>query len=162
MMKFPLRLALPVTAAILLLGACATQTVTSGASRDDVTARLGSPTRVVTLASGMRLQYSRQPSGQSAIMVDLDTAGRVVSAREVLNPTGFARVAVGQWTREDAEREFGRPATIDRVASWPGEILTYRWLDIDQDMLFWLYLDTNNVVQRTGQGMEIPFRINDL
>ena len=162
MMKFPLRLALPVIAAMLLLGACANQPVTPGASRDDVTARLGSPTRVVTLASGTRLQYSRQPSGQSAIMVDLDTTGRVVSAREVLNPAGFARIAVGQWTREDAEREFGQPATVDRVASWAGDILTYRWLDIDQDMLFWLYLDPNNVVQRTGQGMEIPFRINDL
>lgn len=158
MLKF--RLTISVTTA-LLLGGCALQSVQPGASRDQVTARFGGPSKVVPLASGTRLQYSRQPNGQSAIMVDLDTTGRVVSVREMLNPAGFARVAVGQWTREDAEREFGRPATIDRVASWPGDILTYRWLDIDRDMLFWIYLDTNNVVQRIGQGMEIPVRIMD-
>ena len=94
-------------------------------------------------------------------MVDLDSTGRVVSVREVLNPAGFARVVVGQWTRADAEREFGRPATVDHVASWQGDVLTYRWRNIDQDMLFWLYLDSANVVQRIGQGMEIPIRMND-
>jgi len=42
------------------------------------------------------------------------------------------------------------------VASWPGDILTYRWRENNlQDMLFWVYLDTKGVVQRTGQGMEI-------
>ncbi len=153
-------LALSVTAA-LLAGGCAVQSVPTGATRDEVTTRFGTPSKVVPLASGTRLQYSKQPAGQSAVMVDLDTTGRVVSVREMLNPAGFARVAVGQWTREDAEREFGKPATVDRVASWSGDILTYRWLDIDQDMLFWLYLDANNVVQRAGQGMEIPIRPND-
>lgn len=161
MLKFPLSLSLSLTAAMLLLGGCAIQAVQPGTSREDVTARLGAPSRVVSLASGTRLQYSQQPAGQSAFMVDLDTAGRVVSAREVLNPAGFSRVVVGQWTREDAEREFGKPASIDHVASWKGDIMTWRWLNIDQDMLFWVYLDANNVVQRAGQGMEIPVRPND-
>ncbi|MEO7888266.1 MAG: hypothetical protein ABIR76_16180, partial [Polaromonas sp.] len=62
----------------------------------------------------------------------------------------------------DMEREFGRPATIDHVASWPGDIMTYRWQDSgDQPMFFWAYLDGNNVVQRAGQGMEFPMRVND-
>ena len=39
--------------------------------------------------------------------------------------------------------------------------MTYCWLDITQDMFFWVYLDASNVVQRTGQGMEIPVRMND-
>ena len=159
MLKIPIAL---VVIAVSLVSGCAVQSVQPGAPRDEVTARFGNPSRVVQLDSGTRLQYSRQPGGQSAIMVDLDTTGRVVSVREMMNPAGFARVAVGQWTRVDAEREFGKPATVDRVASWTGDILTYRWLDIDRDMLFWIYLDANNVVQRTGQGMEIPFRINDL
>ena len=63
--------------------------------------------------------------------------------------------------RDEVEREFGRPASVDRVGSWPGDILTYRWLDITHDMYFWVYLDGSNVVQRTGQGMEIPVRMND-
>jgi len=88
-------------------------------------------------------------------MVDLDMAGKVVSVRQVLNPAEFARVEPGKWTREDMEREFGRPASIDHVASWPGDIMTYRWVEIyNQGMLFYAYLDDRNVVQRTGQGIE--------
>ena len=94
-------------------------------------------------------------------MVDLDAAGHVTQVNEMLNPAGFSQLVVGQSTREDAERILGRPAMIDRVASWPGDILTYRWRDHDQDMLYWVYLDAGQVVQRTGQAAEIPIRAND-
>jgi hypothetical protein len=141
--------------ATITLWGCAVEMVELGTPRDQVLAKYGTPTRVVPLASGMRLQYSRQPVGQTAIMVDLDAAGRVASVRQVLNEKDFARVAVGQWTREVAEREFGRPAFISHVASWTGDILVYRWLDLSRtDMFFYFYLDPNNVVQKVGQGME--------
>lgn len=144
----------------LLLGGCAVQPVPLGASRDDVMAHYGTPSRVVALPSGSRLQYSRQPAGQQAIMVDLDAAGRVVAVRQVLNPADFARVVPDQWTRGDIEREFGRPASIDHVATWSGDIMTYRWQDSTGfDMFFWVYLDAGNVVRRTGQGMEIRNRM---
>jgi hypothetical protein len=51
------------------------------------------------------------------------------------------------------EREFGRPASIDHVANWPTDILTYRWYEV-QDMFFWVFLDEHNVVRRTEQGIE--------
>jgi hypothetical protein len=141
-------------AAITLWG-CAVEMVNLGTPREEVLAKYGAPTRVVPIASGTRLQYSRQPVGQTAIMVDLDAAGRVVSVRQVLNENDFARVAVGQWTREVAEREFGRPAFTSHVASWTGDILVYRWLDLSRtDMFFYVYLDPSDVVQRVGQGME--------
>jgi hypothetical protein len=94
-------------------------------------------------------------------MVDLDAAGKVVSARQVLNIRDFSRIEVDKWTRADVEREFGPPAKTDGVASWSGDIMTYRWLDGDQPMFFWVYLDAANVVQRVGQGMEFPVRMND-
>lgn len=153
MLKFFLPAA--VTAA-LALGGCAVGSVQPGDSGEAVTARYGTPSRVVPLTTGSRLQYSRQPAGQSAFMVDLDASGRVTAAREVMNPANFVRVVPGQWTREDTERELGRPASIDHVASWPGDILTYRWLDADQPMYFSVYLDARNRVQRVGQGMEFP------
>ncbi|MFC5522109.1 hypothetical protein [Polaromonas jejuensis] len=144
-------------AAVLLMAGCAFNAVQPGMSREEVIAHSGAPTRTVPLSSGTRLQYSGQPAGQWAVMVDLDTAGKVVSVRQVLNPREFARVEPGKWTREDMEREFGRPAIIDHVASWPGDIMTYRWLEnYSQGMFFWAYLDDHNVVQRTGQGMEFP------
>ena len=69
-------------------------------------------------------------------MVDLDAVGRVTTVRQVLSPADFARVAVGQWTRSDALREFGRPASIEHVRNWAGDILTYRWQDAQEPMLF--------------------------
>lgn len=134
-------------------GLVTSSSVAPGTPRADVIARLGQPTRAVPLPSGERLQYSLQPMGQYATMVDLDGAGRVVSARQVLTPAEFARVVDGQWTRADVEREFGPPARVDRVHSWSGDVLTYRWND-GSDMFFWVYLDARQVVQRTQMGME--------
>lgn len=139
----------------LLLGACAVvEWVPLGTDRNAVIERYGAPSRVVPLPSGTRLQYTRQPMGQTAVMVDLDAAGKVVAVRQVLNPNDFARIEVGQWTRETTEREFGRPAWVNHVASWTGDILTYRWRDGSTDMLYYVYLDPQGVVQRVGQGME--------
>lgn len=122
-------------------------------SREAVVARMGQPVAVLTIPQGTRLQYSGQPTGQFAFMVDLDASGRVLSARQVLNASDFARIEIGKWTRDDVLREFGRPAMLDRVASWQGDILTYRWYDL-QDLFYWVYLDGNQVVQRAHPGME--------
>ena len=151
-----LAFALPLAAA--LLSACAANPfnaygVQPGTSRDAVIARLGKPTRVVALPAGERLQYSLQPFGQYAWMVDLDAAGKVQRSRQVLTAGEFQRIVPGQWTRADVEREFGPPARIDGVASWKGPIMTYRWSD-GSDMFYWVYLDERNVVQRAHPGME--------
>lgn len=127
-----------------------------GTSRDAVVARMGPPQRVFRLPNGERLEYSQQPWGQQAWMVDLDGSGRVVQATQVLNENNFYRIEVGKWTRDDVEREFGRPAKIDRVSSWPGPVLNYRWRDrVNTDMFYWVYLDANNVVQRAHPGIDV-------
>jgi hypothetical protein len=140
--------------AALLLSGCAVVQVKPGTPRAEVLAQYGQPSREVPLANGTRLQYSYQPAGQQAVMVDLDAAGRVVSSRQVLQSAEFARIGINQWSRADVEREFGQSATIDRVSSWPGDIMTYHWKDASQDMYFYVYLDSANIVQRTGQGMD--------
>ena len=142
----------------LLLGSCAVTAVKPGMTREEVIAGYGKPSAIVPISTGTRLQYSRQPLGQSVVMVDLDASGRVVSAKEVMTAAEFSRIEVGKWTRSDVEREFGRPAIVDGVASWRGDIMTYRWRDVVTDMFFFVYLDAANVVQRTGQGMEIRTR----
>ena len=145
----------------VLMAGCAFTPVQPGMSREQVMASYGTPTRTLPLATGTRLQYSRQPAGQSAVMVDLDAAGKVVAVREVLTLQEFLRIEPGQWTRDEVEREFGPPARVDRVASWSGDIMNYRWRDNLQDMLFWVYLDAGNRVQRTGQGIELPVETPD-
>ena len=145
--------------AVLLLGGCAFNPfnpygLEPGTPREAVIARLGQPGRVVSLApGGERLQYSAQPFGQYAWMVDLDTAGRVTRSRQVLTALEFNRIEPGTWTRADVEREFGRPAKIDSVSSWGGPIMTYRWYD-GSDMFYWVYLDSAGVVRRAHPGME--------
>jgi hypothetical protein len=142
----------------LLLSACAGNpfvVVQPGMAREAVIQKMGQPSRVVRLPAGERLQYSQQPAGQYAWMVDLDAAGRVTQARQVLTATEFSRIELGKWTRDDVEREFGRPARIDAVANWNGPIMTYRWRDAGNiNMFYWVYLDQNNVVRRAHPGME--------
>ena len=136
--------------------------IAPGTPRDAVLARMGPPQRVVRLPEGERLQYSMQPVGQYAWMVDLDATGKVVQARQVLTEANFNRIVPGTWTRDDVEREFGPPAWVDGVASWHGPIMTYRWRDVqNSDMFYWIYLDERNVVQRAHPGMEFINAPND-
>lgn len=147
-----LLLALP----LLWLGGCSVfpiSAVKPGMSREQVVATMGPPGAVVDLRPGTRLQYSGQPRGQFAFMVDLDAAGRVGSVRQVLTEQDFGRIELGKWTQADVLREFGRPAMIERVASWNGDILTYRWYGME-DMFYWVYLDAGQVVQKAHAGME--------
>lgn len=154
-MRLP-KLLFVLVASLFWLGGCALHpfsAVKPGMSQGDVVARMGPPGVVVSIPQGTRLQYSGQPTGQFAFMVDLDVSGRVFRARQVLNARDFARIEPGKWTRDDVLREFGRPTLVERVASWPGDILTYRWYDL-QDLFYWVYLDSNQVVQRAHPGME--------
>ena len=74
----------------------------------------------------------------------------------MLAETGFARASVGQWTKEDTLREFGRPASIERVRNWAGDIVTYRWQDAQAPMLFYVDLEVSPMVQHTGAAAELP------
>jgi hypothetical protein len=146
-----------ISAAGLILAGCAVvDKVPVGMSRDDVLKTYGSPTQTISLPSGgTRSQYTFQPFGRKVVMVDMDTAGRVASVRQVLTEAEFARIELGKWTRVDVEREFGRPSAMIRFGNWQGEVMTYRWRDTGgADMFFWVYLDGNNVAQQVGQGME--------
>ncbi|HYW57970.1 MAG TPA: hypothetical protein VE934_13475 [Polaromonas sp.] len=152
-----------VAAFVAVLSGCAFNplySVTPGLSRDEVVARMGTPRAVVPLNKGTRLQYSLQPAGRYAYMVDLDQSGRVLSIRQVLNSQDFARIELGKWTKQDVLREFGPPSSVDHVASWKGDILTYKWFDV-QNMFYWVYLDRNGVVQRAHPGMEEDFFLPD-
>jgi hypothetical protein len=99
-----------VAVAACLLAGCAVSSVKPGMTREEVIAGYGRPTGIVPISTGTRLQYSRQPRGQSVVMVDLDANGKVVSAKEVLTPAEFVKVEIGKWTRRDIEREFGPPS----------------------------------------------------
>jgi hypothetical protein len=155
------------TAALLLAGCAAplgNAAFAPGTPREEVLARMGRPTGVVALPDGgQRLQYSLQPAGQAAWMMDVDAGGRVTSASQALTASNFQRIVPGHWTRADVEREFGPPARVDRVASWNGPVMAYRWKDVQgADMFYWVYLDAQGVVRRAHPGMEFRDRMFDL
>lgn len=150
---------LSAAAGLLLAGCAVFSPVQPGMSRAEVLSRLGTPTAVVALPAGERLQYSSQPFGQTATMVDLDASGHVLRERQVLTAAEFARIQPG-WSRADVLREFGHPAKIDRVYSWDGDVWTYRWR-ADGDMFYWVYFDPAGQVARTQQGMEFLNAPND-
>lgn len=149
-----LRWSAPLLAA--LLAACGTvESLTPGMPRAEVLARWGQPTRVVPLPDGERLQYSFQPTGQEAVMVDIDATGRVRQARQVLNERDYARIPIdGSWTAEDIGREFGPPASVGAVARWDGPVWTYRWRGGMVDQMFWVFFDPAGRVRRTQTGMD--------
>jgi hypothetical protein len=150
----------PVLAAALLVASCAhpwnSVNFAAGTPRDQVIAQAGRPVAVVPLPNGgQRLQYTLQPMGQYAFMVDLDAGGRVVQSRQVLTEREFNRIELGRWNRDDVLREFGPPAKVDGVGSWNGPVWTYRWRDLGGgDMFYWVYFDPSGVVQRAHPGME--------
>jgi hypothetical protein len=141
-----------------LVSACAVfggREIPPGTPRDQVIAKVGKPTRSVRLADGNeRLQYSLQPAGQQAWMVDLDASGRVVRVYQALTEPNFNRIQPG-WTAADVEREFGPPGHIDRVGAFTGKVWEYRWQDpLGGNMFYWVYVDANGIVTRAHPGME--------
>lgn len=142
-----------VATGLVLAGCAAFSPVRPGMTRTEVVSRMGQPTAVVPLPGGdVRLQYSGQPAGQTAYMVDLDASGHVLRDRQVLTAESFARIKPG-WSRADVLRDFGRPARVDHVATWHGDVWTYRWRN-DADMYYWVFFDQDDKVGRTQQGME--------
>jgi hypothetical protein len=121
---------LPLFAA-LLLGACAhpwnAMQVPPGSTQDQVIAQAGPPLRVVPLPQGgQRMQYTMQPMGQYAFMVDLDASGRVVNSRQVLTEANFNRIELAAgpsptWTASSARRRASTP-----LPASTGRVLTYR------------------------------------
>jgi hypothetical protein len=162
-----MRIAGLLLAAAALLAGCAhpwnAMNFPPGTPREQIVASAGQPYRVLPLADGgQRLQYTLQPMGLYAFMVDLDASGRLVRARQVLTPAEFNRIEIGKWTRADVEGEFGPPARIDGVASWNGPVYTYRWYEPGQgNMFYWVYFDPQGVVRRAHPGIEYINAPND-
>jgi len=149
MMRCTLRLV--ATALALVLTACGSmpETVALGTARADIEQRLGAPTAVHALPDGTRLQYSRQPSGQQVFNLDLDAQGRLVRVDQVLDVEWLQRIELDRWTREDVLRQFGKPAVVERVARFEGDVWTYRYLEpFSLARLAHIHMDPQGVVRK--------------
>ena len=122
-----------------------------GATRAEIESRLGQPTGVYALVDGTqgtRLQYSRQPAGQQVYNLDMGVDGRLRQTEQVMDALWLQRIEVDRWTQETALTNLGRPALIERVASWKGDIWTYRFEESNTARQVHLHLDAAGVVRR--------------
>ena len=150
---------------ITLLAGCALmpERVPLGATRSEIESRLGSPTGVYPLADGTRLQYSRQPAGQEVYNLDLGADGRLRQTEQVMVAGWLQRIPVDQWTRQDALLNLGRPAIVERVASFDGVLWTYRFREMSTPRFVHLYLDAAGLVRRVSFSDEpLPDDVFDM
>lgn len=99
----------------------------------EVRARWGEPGRIWPAlpdapAGNKALEYSRQPNGHTAYMVDIGADGKVAAVRQVLNRENFARVQVGM-TPDEVLRLLGRPMKITLYPRKPVTYYDWRYLD---------------------------------
>jgi hypothetical protein len=141
--------------AALSLAGCASFPVPEGEQREQVLERYGKPTAELSRGTTTRMLYSGQPYGQYVWIVDLEPTGRVARSYQALTLNEFARIDTsGTTTTDDILWAYGRPASVDHVASWKGDIWTYRWND-GLDKFFWIYFDPAGMVRRTQQGLDM-------
>lgn len=148
-MKAALRTGL--IAVALALGGCALmpERLEPGTPRAQVIERLGRPTAEYALPDGTRLQYSRQPAGQQVYNVDLDAQGAVRRVEQVLDIRWMQQhIAVDRWTRDDVLRHMGRPALVEQVWSFKGDVWTYRFLEFNNPRQAHLHIDPQGVVRK--------------
>lgn len=123
--------------------------VAPGTLRADIEAQLGRPTLVHRLPDGTRLQYSGQPSGPWVHNLDLGTDDRLVRYEQVMDAGWLLQhVEIGRWTREDVLRAMGRPAMVERVARFEGEVWSYRYLEATRPRQAHVHLDASGVVRQ--------------
>ena len=137
--------------AVGLLAGCAQpwQQFRAGEDASAVVARLGQPREVYNLPNGgRRLMWPTQPMGETTVAADVDSAGKVISVRQVLQPSEFYRAQVGQWTTRDVIVNFGRPVQTSYYPLMKREVWSYRYMESNMwYMLFNFYFDNQGVLQ---------------
>jgi hypothetical protein len=148
-------------ACLTLLTGCASTPLSEikpGASTEaDVRARLGEPGRIWPAAgsapAGSRVfEYSRQPYGHTAYMVDIGADGKVTALRQVLTAENFKNVAVGM-SPEAVLRLLGKPMAVTHYPRKEETYYDWRYLDgrqWDDSKIFYAVFDKNRQVVSTG------------
>ena len=135
-------------AAALAAGCAVPEWQTLGTPQAEVERAMGRPTLTVPLAGGgERLLYSRQPSGQQVYHMDFDAQHRLTRVTQALTPQAFESLSAGQDTREGVMQRFGPPALVERVASFDGDVWTYRILDNTIQRRAHVHIDRAGVVR---------------
>ncbi len=154
--------------AALLTGCASTsfdQIVPGVSTEADVRERLGEPGRVwpaaanapqnvspVVSQASRALEYSRQPYGHTAYMVDIGTDGKVTALRQVLSAENFKNVLVGM-SPEAVLRMLGKPMAVTHFPRKGETVYDWRYLDgrqWDDSKIFYAVFDKSMRLVATG------------
>ena len=110
---------------------------------------MGQPqVRVGLPEGGERWIYSYQPAGQQVYHMVFDAQQQLLRVEQVLQEAYFQRLRIGQDRREDVYHYFGKPALVEHVANFKGDIWTYRIRENSIDRQAHVFIDPQGIVQR--------------
>lgn len=160
------RAALACLGALLLTG-CAQpwQQFQQGQDESTIVAKLGAPREVYDLPNGgKRLMWPTQPMGETTTAADIDSAGKIVTVRQVLQANEFYKAEIGTWTRSDVLVNFGRPVETSYFPLMKREVWTYRYMESNVwYMMYSFYFDDQGILrltQKTPDPLHDPDRRN--
>ena len=151
-------IAVAALAALLLAGGCAVAPPAPGTPRAALQGIWGTPTAEHALPNGgHRLEYPSGPYGRTTWMVDLDAAGRVQQARQVLNEAEFQAVmSTPNLRRAAVLRRLGMPGEVRAFGgAWgtnTGQIWSWRYPTND---CLWFEMTLSDDGRVTGGGYGI-------
>ncbi|WP_206953075.1 hypothetical protein [Trinickia acidisoli] len=159
-----LSVALACAAAFALAG-CAQpwQRFTPGEDQSALVARLGPPRESYDLPDGgKRLMWPTQPMGEVTTAADIDASGKVVTVRQVLQPSEFYKAQIGTWTKKDVLVNFGRPVETSYFPLMKRQVWTYRYQEDNVwYQLYNFYFDPQGILrltQKTPDPLHEPER----
>lgn len=134
--------ALAITVAGLLAGCATSPPLPAGASRDELTARMGPPTAEYELrdpgavspylqvdTSGRavrRLEYTGGSFGKFTMMYDLDASGRLLASAQVRTEARFNAIRAGM-SQDELRRALGHPSNIRGLSFQKQNVWGYRY-----------------------------------
>lgn len=127
---------------------------------DDATqavARFGAPAETYALPEGgKRLLWPTRPFGSTTRAVDVGPDGKVVRVSQALQPAEFNRAQVGQWTRDDVLRQFGRPTESTWYPLAHREVWSYRYVEGGVwHQMYNFYFDKAGVLRLTQKSPDL-------
>lgn len=140
--------------AALLSAGCAVLPPVAGSTQDALLRDWGTPSARHALPGGLeRLEYASGPHGRTTWMVDLDAAGRVRQARQVLNEAEFeALMSVPELQQGEVLRRLGRPGERQSGGWQGGEIWSWRYPTHD---CLWFQISLSAGGRVTGGGYAV-------
>lgn len=143
------------------LAACAAlmpAPVNVGDSESEVVAKRGQPTQRYQDGKDHLLEYATGPWGQRTYMARIGPDGRLVSFEQVLTVQKFATVKVGETTKNDVLKTFGRPSDTSYLPLRDLEVWSYPYKESEVwNSLMHVHFDRTGIVRQMLNGPDPRF-----